>query len=164
VNQGQYYQVEEGLQMRGDLISKAFYQSNSLMCLLLKFNSISNPFSLDLNDLIVVPDAKNLNLILVEPDKINGTDDNWQNSTRKKKRASVIQPKTKQDQNRLNFLQSTANSQVAPTNIAKDTSVKVVNGKIVFGADVTSVKKEDCPDPISRTKLLATLLKNKISQ
>jgi hypothetical protein len=39
----------------------------------------------------------------------------------------------------------------------------VVNGKIVFGTDVTSIKKEDCPDPISRTKLQATLLKNKIS-
>jgi hypothetical protein len=63
---------------------------------------------------------------------------------------------------RLDYLQKNSNATVAPPNIAKDTSVKVVNGKIVFGADVTSVKKEDCPDPISRTKLQAALVKNKI--
>jgi hypothetical protein len=52
---------------------------------------------------------------------------------------------------------------VAPTTAAKDTSVTIKNGKVVFGSGVTSIKKEDCPDPISRTKLLSTLLKNKIT-
>ena len=164
VDQGQTYIVEEGMQMRGDLISKLFYQSREYLCLLLKYNSISNPFSLDVNDLIKAPDGKIINQLLVDPVNINGSNDNWQSSTRKKKKSSAVQPKTKQDANRLNFLQQGSNTQVAPTNVARDNSVKVANGKIVFGADVTSVKKEDCPDPISRTKLLATLLKNKIAK
>jgi hypothetical protein len=163
VGQGKLYNVEEGVQMRGDLISKIFYQTTNFLCILLKYNGISNPFSINVNDLIRVPDGEVLSGMLTNPVDINGSNNNWQTSTRKKKRTAFIQPKTKQDKNRLDYLQKTAGAVVAPTNIAKDTSVKVVNGKIVFGTDVTSIKKEDCPDPISRTKLQATLLKNKIS-
>ena len=163
VNQGRTYAVEEGLQMRGDLISKIFYQTSSFLCVLLKYNGISNPFSLAIGDVIKVPDGSVLSSMLTEPAQINGSEDNWMTSTRKKKRAAFIQPKTKQDKNRLDYLQKVAGTQVAPPNIAKDESVKVINGKIVFGTDVTSIKKEDCPDPISRTKLQAQLLKNKIA-
>lgn len=161
--QGQAYRVEEGIQMRPDLVSKVFYQTVSMLCVLLKYNGISNPFSLAVNDLIRVPDGTVISSLLTEPDNINGSNLNWMESTRKKKKAQFIQPKTKQDRNRLNYLQSIAGTTVAPPNVAKDESVKVVNGKIIFGADVTSIKKEDCPDPISRTKLQAQLLKNKIA-
>jgi len=163
VNQGRTYSVEEGIQMRGDLISKIFYQTSSFLCILLKYNGISNPFALAVGDLIKIPDGAVLSGMLTEPSQINGSNDNWLTSTRKKKRAAFIQPKTKQDKNRLDYLQKVSGTQVAPPNIAKDESVKVVNGKIVFGTDVTSIKKEDCPDPISRTKLQAQLLKNKIA-
>jgi hypothetical protein len=161
-NQGQTYVVEDGVQMRGDLISKVFYQTASMLCLLLKYNGISNPFAVAVNDVIKVPDGEVLSSLLTTPVDINGSTENWVNSTRKKKRTQFIQPKTKQDANRLNYLQSVSGTTVAPPNVAKDESVKVVNGKIVFGADVTSIKKEDCPDPISRTKLQAQLLRNKI--
>ena len=48
-------------------------------------------------------------------------------------------------------------------NIAITNGVTISNGKIIFGADVTNIKKEDCPEPISRTKLKESLLKNKIN-
>lgn len=163
VGQGQAYIVEEGVQMRADLISKVFYQTTSLMCVLLKYNGISNPFSLDLGDMIRVPDNSVLTSMLATPADINGTPDNWQGSTRKKKRQSFIVATTAQDKARLAYLQQSTNvNTIAPPNISKDKSVKIVNGKIIFGADVTSVKKNDCPDPISRTKLQAALLKNNI--
>jgi hypothetical protein len=110
----------------------------------------------------MVPDSKNINQLLTSPTDLNGSADNWMTCTRKKKKPALVKPKTKQDAARLAYLQKMNGAVVAPTNVAKDTSVKVVNGKIVFGTDVTSVKKDDCPDPISRTKLQATLLKNKI--
>lgn len=163
IGQGKPYAVEEGLQMRGDLISKVFYQTSNFLCLLFKYNSISNPFAIDVDDVLLIPDGAVLSSMLANPDNINGSNNNWQESTRKKKRPQFIKPATKQDQNRLNYLTSKYGTIVAPTTAAKDTGIKVTNGKIVFGTDVTSVKKEDCPDPISRTKLLATLLKNKIS-
>jgi len=162
VNQGKSFIVDDGLQMRGDLLSKILYQTTSFMCVLFKYNGISNPFALDINDFIKAPDGAVLSSMLTTPDNINGSNNNWENSTRKKKKTALISPKTKQDKNRLDYLQKNSNAVVAPPNIAKDTSVKVVNGKIVFGNDVTSVKKDDCPDPISRTKLQAALVKNKI--
>lgn len=161
--QGQSYVVEEGIQMRPDLISKIFYQTVNQLCLLLKYNGISNPFAVAVNDIIKVPDGSVLSSMLTNSDDINASNLNWMESTRKKKKAQFIQPKTRQDRNRLNYLQAISGTTVAPPNVAKDESVKVVNGKIVFGADVTSIKKEDCPDPISRTKLQAQLLKNKIA-
>ena len=162
VNQGRTVIVDDGLQMRGDLLSKILYQTTSFLCVLFKYNGISNPFSLDVNDLIKAPDGEVLSGMLTSPDNINGSNNNWESSTRKKKRTELIAPKTRQDKTRLDYLQQNSNTQIAPPNIAKDTSVKVTNGKIIFGADVISVKKEDCPDPISRTKLQATLIKNKI--
>lgn len=163
VNQGRTYVVEDGVEMRPDLISKVFYQTTSSMCLLLKYNGISNPFSVNVGDLFKVPDDDVLNQLIKNPEDINGTADNWMNSTRKKKKQFIVKPKTKQDKARLDYLQQNAAANtIAPPNVAKDTSVKVVNGKIVFGTDVTSIKKNDCPDPISRTKLQAALLKNKI--
>jgi hypothetical protein len=161
-NQGNTYRVEDGIQMRGDLISKIFYQTASFVCVLFKYNGISNPFALDVDDLIKVPDGAILSGMITKPVDINGSNANWQDSTRKKKKAAFLTPKTRQDANRLGYLQANSATIVAPPNIAKDTSVKVANGKIIFGADVTSVKKEDCPDPISRTKLQAALVKNKI--
>jgi len=162
VNQGRSLIVDDGLQMRGDLLSKILYQTTSFMCVLFKYNGISNPFSLDINDFIKAPDGAVLSAMLTNPANINGSNNNWETSTRKKKKTALISPKTKQDKMRLDYLQKNTNTAIAPPNIAKDTSVKVVNGKIIFGADVTSVKKEDCPDPISRTKLQAALVKNKI--
>jgi hypothetical protein len=163
VNQGKTYVVEEGLQMRGDLISKIFYQTSSFLCLLLKYNGISNPFAIDVNDILKMPDGSVLSSMLATPDTINGSNNNWTTSTRKKKKPQFIKPATKQDQKRLDYLTTKYGTAVAPTTAAKDTSVKITNGKVVFGSGVTSIKKEDCPDPISRTKLLATLLKNKIN-
>jgi hypothetical protein len=183
--QGRTYVVEEEAVMRVDLIAKIAYQTRSFLCLLLKYNLISNPFSIDLNDTLKIPDSTVLSSLKKEAVNINGSNENWTTATRKKKRVSfitpktkqdknrldylqqvsgtqVVLPKTKQDKNRLDYLQQVSGTQVVPPNVAKDTSVKVVGGKIVFGTDVTSVKKEDCPDPISRTKLQAALLKNKI--
>jgi hypothetical protein len=75
--------------------------------------------------------------------------------------ADIVKPKSKQDKNRLDYLKAKG-ALAVPTSVALDDAVKVVNGRIIFGADVTAVKKEDCPDPISRAKLKETLLKNKI--
>jgi hypothetical protein len=162
IGQGKSYLVEDGIEMRADLLSKAFYQTSGLLCLLLKYNGISNPFSLNVGDLIKIPDDGVLLSMVSNPEKLNGSGGNWQTSTRKKKSSAAINPKTKQDETRINYLQSTSSTQIAPTNVARDKSVKIVNGRIVFGTDVTSIKKDDCPDPISRTKLQAALLKNKL--
>ena len=158
-NSGINYQVTEETAMRSDLISNYYYQDSSFCDLLLKYNGYSNPFAIDVNDIIKIPETSTLSnfgkggtaLEIGKP--------------RKKKATSVFQPTTKKDKSRINFLIKKAGVGAAPIppNIAITNGVTISNGKIIFGADVTNIKKEDCPEPISRTKLKESLLKNKIN-
>jgi hypothetical protein len=279
VNSGKIYVVSEETAMRADLISNYFYQDSSYLDLLLKYNGYSNPFSLNVGDIIRVPSAEVLskfgglgtlgnignfsnsgnsgNLggnVGVNGSGLGNNNDtgsgsnanglgsgsnasslgNGNNSsnlgslsnlgnnnnrilrTRKKFVNTVLAPRSKKDQARLNYLLQRGNavdsnltklnlllqngnlsnislsalsgkistilqggnfsgtgplesayqvgtSVPVPPNLALDKGVKLQNGKIVFGSDVTSVKKEDCPEPISRTKLKETLIKNKLA-
>jgi hypothetical protein len=163
---GQYYRVNEETVMRPDLISNYFYGSSNYLDLLLKYNGYSNPFAVDINDIFRIPDSDTLNKFGAQP---NLSD---LGASRKKRANVVFAPKSKKDQRRIDYLLKKANAgglgggglgaPPVPPNVALDNGVKIANGQIVFGSDVTNVKKEDCPDPISRTKLKETLLKNRI--
>ena len=145
-NAGQPYLVKEDFIMRPDLIANQFYGSSDKVDLLLKYNGYSNPFSVGLDAFFSIPP----DLKLDQP--------------RKKKANVKFEPKTKKDKRRLDFLTRKGGATAPPVapNVALDKGVKVQNGQIVFGSDVTSVKKEDCPEPISRTKLIQSLIQNKI--
>jgi len=150
---GEFYIVEKELEMRPDLIANGFLKDESYACILMKYNGISNPFSVHEGMIWRIPDIEVLSGMLVDP--LNIADN------RVRQVADIVKPKSKQDKNRLDYLKAKG-ALAVPTSVALDDAVKVVNGRIIFGADVTAVKKEDCPDPISRAKLKETLLKNKI--
>ena len=165
LNSGINYRVTDETVMRADLIAHHYYQDASACDLLLKYNGYSNPFSIDVNDVIKIPENATLSgfgqlTALLDIGK-----------PRKQKAANVFQPTTKQDKRRLDFLIKKAGVGTAagvgaapiPPNIASANGVTISNGKIIFGTDVTNIKKEDCPEPISRTKLKESLLKNKIN-
>ena len=206
-NSGKAYIVSEETAMRADLISNYFYQNSSYADLLLKYNGYSNPFSLDVGDVIRIPSAENLLKYggNGKPKEIELV------ASRKKPANLVLAPKTRKDLKRLEYLLKKGNSTDAnlaklsvllengnvanvggqlaailqggnfaglgpltssyqadasvpvPPNVALENGVKLANGKIVFGNDVTNVKKEDCPEPISRAKLKETLIKNKLA-
>jgi hypothetical protein len=145
--------------MRADLIANYYYQDSSNCDLLLKYNGYSNPFAIDINDVIRIPETATLSSY-GEPGSLLEI-----GKPRKKKATTVFQPTTKQDKRRLAFLIKKAGVGTAPIppNIAITNGVTISNGKIIFGTDVTNIKKEDCPEPISRTKLKESLLKNKIN-
>lgn len=156
INGGQLYAVTDETCMRPDLISYIFYQKTDYADLLLKYNGYSNPFSLNIGDVIRIPDSATLNKFGAAPTLAEF-------GPRKKKSNAVFTPKTKKDKRRAEYLQKKAGAAPAvPPNVALDSSVKVANGKIIFGGDVTSISKQDCPTPISRAKLKETLIKNKI--
>lgn len=159
LNSGTQYRVTDETVMRADLITKYYYQNSSLCDLLLKYNGYSNPFALDINDIIKIPDSENLGVF----GQINSLLEIG--NPRKKKNTNVFQPTTKKDKRRVDFLIKKAGVGTAPIppNIAIENGVTISNGKIIFGTDVTNIKKEDCPEPISRTKLKESLLKNKIN-
>lgn len=159
LNSGITYQVTDESAMRADLIANYYYQDSSNCDLLLKYNGYSNPFAIDINDVIRIPETATLSSY-GEPGSLLEI-----GKPRKKKATTVFQPTTKQDKRRLAFLIKKAGVGTAPIppNIAITNGVTISNGKIIFGTDVTNIKKEDCPEPISRTKLKESLLKNKIN-
>lgn len=150
---GEFYVVEKEVEMRADLIADNFLSSSSNACLLMKYNGISNPFSIYEGQILRIPNAEDLDKLLTQPDNII--------DNRVRAELDLVKAKSVQDAKRLDYLKNKG-ALAVPTNVALDESVKVINGRIVFGADVTSIKKEDCPEPISRAKLKETLLKNKI--
>jgi hypothetical protein len=150
---GELYVVEPESEMRPDLIAHSLLGSIVSTGVLLKYNGISNPFSIEQRQVIRIPKSDDLEKFTVEPDNIL--------ANRSRKAVDIVKPKTAQDAKRIEYLRNRGALAVPPS-VAIDESVRVVNGKIVFGSDVTSIKKEDCPDPISRARLKETLLKNKI--
>lgn len=207
INTGKAYIVSEETAMRPDLISNYFYQNSEYADLLLKYNGYSNPFALNIGDIIRIPSAESLSKF---------GNPKLENIIRPRKKATsiVLSPKSKKDQARVNYLlqrgnaidsnlaklnallesgtdlsvaslknkiatilqggnfsgtgpltsaYQAGNSAPVPPNFALDNGVKLQNGKIIFGSDVTNVKKSDCTEPISRTKLKETLIKNKLA-
>jgi len=155
---GKAYYADEEVAVRPDLISQYFYRTSNQVDLLLKYNGYSNPFAIDIDDFFRIPSAEVLNQFGTKP---NLTD---LGLPRKKETIVQLKPKSKKDQTRIDFLLKKQNAAPpVPPNVAVEDGVKVANGKIVFGADVTNVKKQDCPDPVSRTRLKESLIQTKLS-
>jgi len=147
--------------MRPDLIAHAVYSNQGMTDLLLKYNDISNPFSVYEGQLLLIPNKTDLEKILKTPKKIKDISDIEIDEVE----TIFIDPKTTQDKKRLELLKKqNKGKEILPSNVNKkgDQNIKIKDGKIVFGEDVTSVNKDDCPEPISRANLKKALIKNNL--
>lgn len=145
--------------MRPDLVVNRIYANQMQWDILLKFNGISNPFSLKAGDILYALPFKDALSSLKAPLNIISRDTGKDILPI----SPLLDPKTKKDKDRLKNLQDKIGEVVPPNvNRSGDKNVKVKDGKIIFGDDVTTIKKEDCPVPISRNRLQAALLKDKI--
>lgn len=159
--------VSEYENMRPDLMANRLYGDQTKWDALLKYNGISNPFSVKAGDLLYALPFSSLESVYVPPTVI-------QEREQKKETGNVDPIVSKKDRNRVNNL-ARKNSKnkdgvnigpngELPPNLSKvgDKSVKVKDGRLIFGEDVTTVNKENCPTPISRSRLQAALLKDKL--
>lgn len=148
-----YHVVSADEEMRMDVISFNYYGTENFLDILCKFNNISNPFSLEAGQIIKVPNT---------PDKFYVQSDDIIDKGLIKATPNLI-PVSQQDSNRLNYLKRLGRA-VAPPNVTlpNDKNIKVENGRIIFGADITKVNKQDCPTPISRSNVLKNLIESKI--
>lgn len=151
--------VNEFENMRPDLIADRIYGKIQLWDVLLKYNGISNPFSIQSDDILYGPAGSALDAMYSSPREITERDQRQENRV-----SPFLDPKTKKDKDRLDNLKKKAGV-VLPPNINKpgDKNVKIKDGRVIFGEDVTGVNKKNCPVPISRTRLQAALLKDKLS-
>lgn len=157
-NQHSVYRVTDETAMRPDLLSHFIYRDQNLMDHLLKFNGISNPFSIYPGQIIYAPLESDM-LACTRPLLEIVSD-----RSPKSSKLALIKPKTQRDKSRLDHLNKIAKDPVAPPNVTLpgDKNIKIIGGSIVFGDDVTQVKKRDCPEPLSRTRIKEALITNKI--
>jgi hypothetical protein len=147
--------------MRPDLIAHTVYGDQGMADLVLKYNGISNPFSLYEGQVIFLPDSRELNKTLKTPKEILDIS----NIEIDEVESIFINPKTPQDEKRLELLKKqNKGNEVLPSNVNKkgNKNIKIKDGKIVFGEDVTTVNKNNCPEPISRANLKTALIKNNL--
>jgi hypothetical protein len=148
-----WHRVNAEEEMRPDLISKLYYGNENYVDILCKYNSISNPFSLAKNQLIKIPNNPDLYFVKTEDIIDKGSI----------KATPNLITSNQRDAARLNYLKNLGTSLTQPNlTLPNDKNIKVQNGKVIFGADVTKVNKEDCPTPISRSNVVKNLIESKI--
>ena len=120
---------------RIDLISLLYYRSANYCDYILKWNGISNPFSLKLGDVINIPNHREALKIIKEFKVLNSTNEpSIRDQFIDTKRLPV------KDAKRIEYLQRKAAQkpngakQILPPNILKegDTNIKIGNGQIII--------------------------------
>jgi hypothetical protein len=154
-----YCQVLPDEEARPDLVAVRVYDNQNLWEALLKYNGVSNPFSLEAGFILLTPPFRDLEKLISSPKQIveKGVEitSNIENL--------LLNPRTKQDKNRLEALKTNVREVVPPNvNTKGNQNVKIRDGKVIFGEDVTTVNKNNCPTPISRTRLINQLIKSNL--
>jgi hypothetical protein len=159
--------VSEDLAMRPDLIARIQYGDANKLDYILKYNGISNPFSLAPGQLLIIPEEDSMGKQFINPKVQSMGDSAGGNEIRNK----IFDPNKlgKKDQKRLDHIMKKASQynngskQNLSPNIAEPGSkeIKIKDGKIVFGEDVAG-NAENCKEPFSRAKVKQKLLQKKI--
>jgi len=145
--------VSDEEQMRPDIIADYYYNNPNYLDVLCKYNGISNPFSLYTGQVLIVPK----NPASFFKNAINIIDKG------SVKAIPNIVPASTADTSRLKYLSNKMATKVAPNvTLPKDQNIRIKDGNIIFGADITNVNKADCPTPISRSKVLKSIIEAKI--
>lgn len=151
--------VREDEEMRPDLVANRVYNNQLLWELLLKYNGISNPLSIKRGQVLLAPPYKDLERLIGVPKQIveKGVErlNNLENQ--------LLSPKSREDENRIKALKQNVRELVPPNvNTKGNKNVKIKDGKVIFGEDVTEINKENCPTPISRVRLIQQLTKSNL--
>jgi hypothetical protein len=146
--------------MRPELVALTVYGSSSDLDILLKFNSISNPYSLDAGQILLVPDKndfftkfrnnaaviKDVNDIVFDKKKLPAKD---------LARLTFLQAKAAQQQNPGTVLPANFDDQ-------GNREVSVRDGKIIFGENVSLPKDKCTGQTITRAEMKAKIMKDLI--
>ena len=139
--------VGEDMCMRPDLLSKSVFGNDEDYDMLLKYNGISNPFSINENDLIYVPDLSFMYESLYNPEKETIADD-IRNQYIDKTKAPIIDANKSEYDRLIERLQKTTtntnlNTYGLPPNISEPGEKEgrvTANGNLIFGDYVTKSK------------------------
>lgn len=151
--------IGEDEAMRPDSVSIRIYGTHEFYESLMKYNGVSNPFAIYPGEIWLAPAFKTLDQAIVAPKEIVEKGKEKLSSNEEK----LINPKTVKDKKRLAALKDKVKEIVPPNvNTSGNKNVKVRDGKVIFGEDVTSINKDNCPIPISRARLIQQLTKSNL--
>jgi hypothetical protein len=158
--------VNEFEKMRPDLMSNRVYGTQDGWDLLLKYNGISNPFSLNEGDLLYAVNYSDLTTMVNVPLEIS------ERSGKTESDFKPISPNSNKDSNRVSNLrnkyknrnsQSPQRNSSLPPNLSTRPSIQQEGGQIVLGQNNTTADNNNIGDSLSRSRLKSALLKNRLS-
>jgi hypothetical protein len=162
--------VDPQMEMRPDIVSRVAYGTTDFWDLLLKYNGISNPFSIERNDLLLIPLLEDMREQLAPAGSQNVIADTVRKQYIDVSKKAKQDPKLAEAEKKRREaqrkkaenlgVQSTTN---LPPNIAEegDREIIIKGGKVFFGPDI-SRNKQECEVPLSKSEFLSKLIKNRI--
>jgi len=154
------YRVPEEYVMRPDLISKSVYNNSLYAEIILKYNGISNPFSIDAGDIILIPNLDAVKNNIKSPSKSIAES----NADKLRKSYKYIDPikypkKSKELRNFDSRQIIQAKDGALPPNIAEEGTSQVTyrNGRVYFGEGVETCLKNG----MTSSEFLTSIIKNK---
>lgn len=145
--------------MRTDLMCNRIYGDQSKWDAMLKYNGISNPFSVKSGDLLFAMPFSVADGVYKNPRRI---EERGQKVEEPINGILDLNKTLTKDNERLKNLANKKGELPPNINQVGDKNVKVKDGKLIFGEDVTSINKKNCPVPISRSRLQKALIKDKL--
>jgi hypothetical protein len=159
------------LEMRPDLLSRVGYGNEQFWDLVLKFNGVSNPFSIAADDVFLMPSLEDMREQLSPPGVQNVIADSVRKQYIDTSKKSKQDPKLEQIEKKRREAQRKKAEGVGvqsvsnlPPNIAEqgDREIVVKGGKVFFGPDI-SKNKQECEVPLSKSEFLTKLIKNRLN-
>lgn len=146
------FRVPKDYVMRPDLISKAVYNTTNYAEIILKFNGISNPFSINEGDIILIPNLDAAN------EKMVKTSSGAQTELDKIRNSYKYLDPTKVPTKSTDMQSFDDRSFYLPPNIAEDGTTQITqrNGRVYFGESVATCVKNG----ISSAEYLAIAVQN----
>lgn len=130
------YRVPAEYVMRPDLISQTAYNSNNYAELILKYNGISNPFTIDKDDVILIPGLEGAKQGLKNQGALVDKD----NADRVRRAYKYIDPTKKPDSDpeTQEFDKRKLKEGALPPNIADEGTSQITyrNGRVFFGEGI----------------------------
>ena len=161
--------VDNSMVMRPDLL--CLDVNNSLdFTEILKTNYISNPFTLNTDDLILLRSA-GTNLLVNPTDETLNTDEDIRNNYVNPDKAATPDKNIQKLTNKFKKLQELGADTPAPSpnnlppnfNEFGDGEVELINNKVRFAPGVGRNASECSTEPISKAELISQVLKNKLN-
>ena len=147
--------VKEEEVMRPDKLATRLYSDGSLWDTILKFNGISNPFSLAEGEVLFVPAMDTLRKSIREPRVVPEKGMEGELNANEKK---LVNHKTNKDKKMLEALRKKV-GEVVPPNVNK-TGVKNIttrDGLVILGGSMTQAKEANATGSLSRSRVINNL-------